>query len=215
MPAGTKNPPEAPGTTRANSPVRQLSVFLHNRVGALLGLVKLLNDHQIEVLGLSVQDSVELTLVRLVVSDPETAECVFAEQGLSCAARVIIVVELREGVHDLGHALSGLLAAEINIHHRGEGGHAFVHVLILETDGQFMPAPVDGIEEQPQRQRALGMDHGKLRRAERVERAKHAQLALVIGGGIAKGGEEKLHVRCRIHDSGIIVSLARSEVFST
>lgn len=117
MPSGTKKPPESPGTTRAKSPVRQLSVFLHNRVGALLGLVKLLNDHHIEVLGLSVQDSVELTLVRLVVSDPETAEAVFAEQGLSCAARVIVVVELREGVHDLGHALSGLLAAEINIHH--------------------------------------------------------------------------------------------------
>lgn len=117
MPPGTKSPTTDPATTQARSPVRQLSVFLHNRVGALLGLVKLLNDHQIEVLGLSLQDSVELTLVRLVVSDPETAECVFAEQGLSCAARTIVVVELREGVHDLGHALSGLLAAEINIHH--------------------------------------------------------------------------------------------------
>ena len=28
-----------------------------------------------------------------------------------------MVVELREGVHDLGHALSALLTAEINIHH--------------------------------------------------------------------------------------------------
>jgi hypothetical protein len=117
MPAGTKKPPKDPGTTRARSPVRQLSVFLHNRVGALLGLVKLLNDHQIEVLGLSLQDSVELTLVRIIVSDPETAECVFAEHGLSYASRVIVVVELREGAHDLGHALAGLLAAEINIHH--------------------------------------------------------------------------------------------------
>jgi hypothetical protein len=117
MPAGTKKPPETPETTQAKTPVRQLAVFLHNRVGALLGLVKLLNDHQIEVLGLSVQDSVELTLVRLVVTDPEDAEKMFAEQGLSCASRVIVVVELRQGVHDLSHALSALLAAEINIHH--------------------------------------------------------------------------------------------------
>ena len=113
--------PDTPDGTaqilNASSPVQQLSVFLHNQVGSLLSLVRLLNDHEIEVLGLSVQDSVELTLVRLVVSDPEGAMCVFAEKGLSCAAKTIVVVELREGVNDLSHALGALLAAEINIHH--------------------------------------------------------------------------------------------------
>lgn len=99
------------------SPVRQLSVFLHNQVGSFLSLVKLLNAHDINILGLSVQDSVELTLVRLVVSDPEEAEITLTAQGLSCAARNIIVVEMREGVNDLSHALGALLAAEINIHH--------------------------------------------------------------------------------------------------
>ncbi len=110
-------PPLTQEITRAREPVRQLSVFLHNRVGALLSLVKLLNDHDIEVLGLSVQDSVELTLVRAVVTDPDQARSVFEAEGHSCASKPIIVVELKEGVHDLAHALSGLLAAEINIHH--------------------------------------------------------------------------------------------------
>lgn len=110
-------PPLPDETTRAKEPVRQLSVFLHNRVGALLSLVKLLNEHSIEVLGFSVQDSVELTLVRLVVTDPDQAKTVFEADGHSCASKPIVVVELKEGVHDLGHALSGLLAAEINIHH--------------------------------------------------------------------------------------------------
>ncbi len=110
-------PPFTADTTHARSPVRQLSVFLHNRVGALLHLVKLLNEHQIEVLGLSVQDSVDLTLVRLIVTDPQSAEEVFIAAGHSCASKPIVVVELKQGVHDLGHALSGLLAAEINIHH--------------------------------------------------------------------------------------------------
>jgi hypothetical protein len=109
-------PPLAAETTRAKEPVRQLSVFLHNRVGALLSLVKLLNEHDIEVLGLSVQDSVELTLVRLVVTDPDSAKAVFEADGHSCASKPIVVVELKEGVHDLAHALTGLLAAEINIH---------------------------------------------------------------------------------------------------
>jgi hypothetical protein len=110
-------PPITGEITRTREPVRQLSVFLHNRVGALLSVVKLLNEHDIEVLGLSVQDSVELTLVRAVVTDPDRAKTIFEAEGHSCASKPIIVVELKEGVHDLAHALSGLLAAEINIHH--------------------------------------------------------------------------------------------------
>jgi hypothetical protein len=116
-PSDTARIPPLGDVARAKEPVRQLSVFLHNRVGALLSLVKLLNEHDIEVLGLSVQDSVELTLVRLIVTDPDTAKTVFEADGHSCASKPIIVVELKEGVHDLAHALSGLLSAEINIHH--------------------------------------------------------------------------------------------------
>ncbi len=117
MSASVDIPPFSVETTPAKSPTKQLSVFLHNRVGALLSIVKLLNDNHIEVLGLSVQDSVDLTLVRTIVTDPQRAEEVFTEAGLHCASVPIVVVELKEGVHDLGHALSGLLAAEINIHH--------------------------------------------------------------------------------------------------
>lgn len=139
MPSNPKPPARTPPTAQAGSPVRQLAVFLHNRVGALLGLVKLLNEHRIEVLGFSVQDSVELTLVRLVVSDPGTAEAVFAEQGLSCVSRPIVVVELREGVHDLGHALGALLAAEINIQHSypllvHPGGRPLLALCLDEVD---------------------------------------------------------------------------------
>ncbi|TLD68475.1 acetolactate synthase [Phragmitibacter flavus] len=104
-------------TTNARSPVRQLSVFLHNRVGAFLTLVKLLNDHHIEVLGFSLQDSIDLTLVRLIVSDPESAKDLFDEQGHSCAIKTVVVVALEEGAPDLCQALASLLAAEINIHH--------------------------------------------------------------------------------------------------
>jgi hypothetical protein len=113
----TSDIPMTSSTTQATSPVKQLSVFLHNQVGALLGLVKLLHDHKVEVLGFSVQDSVEMTLVRLVVTDPDNAQETLLQHGHSCATKTIVVVELKEGANDLGHALSALLAAEINIHH--------------------------------------------------------------------------------------------------
>lgn len=111
----SKPQPEAATDTPAASPVRQLSVFLHNRVGALMALVKLLTEHKIEVLGLSLQDTTELALVRLVPSDPETAEMIFIEKGIPHAVCEVTVVELREPEKTLSHALSALLAAEVNI----------------------------------------------------------------------------------------------------
>ena len=54
-----------------SEPVRQFSVLLPNRVGALAAMVKLLRSLGIEVIGLSVQDSRDATVARLVVSDPD------------------------------------------------------------------------------------------------------------------------------------------------
>lgn len=102
--------------TPGGTQITQLSVFLANRVGALMSLVKLLRDHAVEVLGLSVQDSTELTLVRLVVSDPEGAQAIFIEKGIAHTTVEIVVVELAGEEHGLNHCLAALLAAEVNIH---------------------------------------------------------------------------------------------------
>lgn len=99
----------------AGTPVRQLSIFLHNRVGSLMALVKLLAENRIEVLGLSLQDTTELALLRLVPSDPETAELLFIEKGIPHAVCPVTVVELRETDRSLVQVLAALLAAEVNI----------------------------------------------------------------------------------------------------
>jgi hypothetical protein len=106
---------QAETATPAGTPVRHLSVFLHNRVGALMALVKLLTDHRVEVLGLSLQDTTELALVRFVPSDPETAAMLFIEKGIPHVVCTVTVVELRETEHSLAHALAALLTAEIDI----------------------------------------------------------------------------------------------------
>lgn len=102
-------------TEIARTPVRQLSVFLDNRVGTFLSLVKLLKENHIEVLGVSLLEATEITLLRMVLSDPESAQTVFMERGIPHTEAPLVVVELREGSLDLSHALSVLLAAEINI----------------------------------------------------------------------------------------------------
>ena len=58
--------------------VRQFSVFLQNKVGALLEVVKLLNEHNVWRLALSIQDSSESSITRMIVSDPERVSTSFS-----------------------------------------------------------------------------------------------------------------------------------------
>lgn len=99
----------------ASTPVRQFSVFLQNKVGALLEVVKLLNEHNVVVLALSIQDSSESSIGRMIVSDPESVSRLFHEHEIPFSECEVLVVELREGAADLAKALSALLMAEVNI----------------------------------------------------------------------------------------------------
>ena len=95
--------------------VRQFSVFLKNKVGALLEVVRLLNIHTVDVVGLSVQDSTDSSIVRLIVSDPEMVESLFKENEIAFGVCEMVVVEMEEVATDLAKLLVSLLAAEVNI----------------------------------------------------------------------------------------------------
>ena len=95
--------------------VKQFSVFLKNKVGALLEVVRRLRVHTVDVIGLSVQDSTDSSIVRLIVSDPEIVETLFHENEIPFGVCEMVVVEMEEVAVDLAKLLSSLLAAEVNI----------------------------------------------------------------------------------------------------
>ena len=108
---------ETPATTAPpGSSVKQLTVFLENRVGALLSIVRLINELRVEVLGLSVVDSVDVTIVRLILTDSEAVSARFMERGIPFSETRMLIVELKEGAHGLAGCLAVLLEGEMNIH---------------------------------------------------------------------------------------------------
>ncbi len=113
-------------------PVRQFSIMLPNRVGALVAMVKLLRGSGIEVIGLSMQDSRDATVARLVVSDPGATEQLFMEKGIPHATCEMIVIALRESGPGLLQCLDTLMIAETNID--------FAYALLPCPKGQSMLA---------------------------------------------------------------------------
>jgi hypothetical protein len=102
-------------TIAPGNPVKQFSVLLPNRAGALASLVKLLRAAAIEVVGISVQDSRDATIARLVVTDPDTTEQIFVEKGIPHTTCELVVISLRESGPELLPVLDTLMVAETNI----------------------------------------------------------------------------------------------------
>lgn len=102
-------------TIAPGNPVKQFSVLLPNRAGALASLVKLLRASALEVVGISVQDSRDATIARLVVTDPDKAEQIFVEKGIPHTTCELVVISLRESGPELLPVLDTLMVAETNI----------------------------------------------------------------------------------------------------
>jgi hypothetical protein len=97
--------------------VRQFSVFLHNRVGSLLDLVRRLEDSGNRIVALSVVDSAECAVVRLILSEPERAVETLTLAKLPFLESDLLLVQLPQRDSPVAKVCKALLAAEINIHY--------------------------------------------------------------------------------------------------
>lgn len=104
-------------TARTQQPalVRQFSVFLENKVGMLLDLTRTLGEANIHICGLSVVDTADAAVVRMVVDDPEHCREVLHQAGIAASESSLVVAELPQGPEKLDQVLRSLVAAEINI----------------------------------------------------------------------------------------------------
>jgi hypothetical protein len=119
--------------------VRQYSVFLANRVGALMDVVRLLAQARVVVLALSIQDSSETSIARMIASDPELLEDLFQLNDSAFGVCEVAVAELEEGASDLPRLLTALLEAEVNI--------LFSYTLLVRPRGRpLMAVHTDDLE---------------------------------------------------------------------
>ena len=109
--------------------VRQFNVFVENRVGNLLAVVRHFETTDIRIVSLTVVDSADCAVIRLVLSNPERALEIFERAGLPVTESDLLVVRLPDGPQPLMQICKALLAAEISIHYAypllvGPHGHA-------------------------------------------------------------------------------------------
>lgn len=120
--------------------ITQFSVFLENRVGQLLEVFRAFQGSKVKIVGLSISDSADCCIVRMILSHPEQGREILSLNKLAFAENELLAVELPSGPDSLVNLGSALIQAEINIH--------YAYPLIVHPHGRCAVAThVDNIEQ--------------------------------------------------------------------
>jgi hypothetical protein len=95
--------------------IRQFTVFLENRVGQLLEVVRRFEGTKVHIVALSIADAAECAFVRFLLSHPEEGREILERAGLAIIESDLIGVELPEGPQPLLEICTALLQTEVNI----------------------------------------------------------------------------------------------------
>ena len=120
--------------------VTQFSVFVENRVGQLQEVVRAFVGSKVKVSALSISDSADCCIVRLILSHPEQGREILALKKLAYAESELLLAELPNGPHALAELCTALIQSEINIH--------YAYPLIVHPhDRPALALHVDNIEQ--------------------------------------------------------------------
>ena len=105
------------GTARGRDypSIRQFTVFLENRVGQLLDVIRRFEGSRVHIVALSIHDSTECSFVRFLLSHPEQGREILERAGLALIETDLIGIELPDAPQPLLQVCTALLQAEVNI----------------------------------------------------------------------------------------------------
>lgn len=106
--------------------MKQLAVFVENREGRLDEALNILKDKDINIVSLSLADTTDYGLLRLIVSDAEAGKKALKERGFSAHVSEVIGVRLAHEPGTLQSLLAILSKANINIE--------YMYALCTKTD---------------------------------------------------------------------------------
>jgi len=93
----------------------QISIFLENRAGRLAEVTKVLADSQINIRALSLADTSDFGILRLIVDDFDKAKTVLKEKGFTVGKTNVVAVEVPDSPGGLHELLEILNAKNINV----------------------------------------------------------------------------------------------------
>jgi hypothetical protein len=119
--------------------VEQISVFLENKPGALAEVTRILGETGVNIRALSLADTKDFGILRLIVNDNEKAKEVLVQKGLTVRKTEVVAVEVPDRPGGLADIMKVLAEARINVEYlyafvQQSGENAIIIFRFDETD---------------------------------------------------------------------------------
>ena len=95
--------------------IKQLTVFVQNKKGAIVSITDILAKNNVNLRALSIAETEDFGILRLIVNDEEAAEKVLSEQGYLIKTVDVVGVKIGDAPGKLTSALDVLDKADINV----------------------------------------------------------------------------------------------------
>ncbi|HBR03357.1 MAG TPA: acetolactate synthase [Ruminiclostridium sp.] len=138
--------------------VKQVSVFLQNKSGRLAEVSRILGQKEIDIRALSIADTAEYGILRLIVNKPEEAVDALTEHGFSVRTTDVIAIAISDQPGGLSRPLEILERNQIGIEYtyaflgHKSAGKAIVILRVEETKKAIEILVQEGIEIMPSKE---------------------------------------------------------------
>ena len=95
--------------------IQQLSVFLENREGRLDEVLNVLAGNDVNIVALSLADTSDYGMLRMVVSDPNKGRAVLKENGITAMLTEVVALRVPHATGSLSKAMHQIVEGEVNI----------------------------------------------------------------------------------------------------
>lgn len=130
--------------------VSQLSVFIENKSGRLADVTRTMAEADINIRALSIADTIDYGLLRLIVNDPVRAKKTLMDAGFTVAQTEVLAIEIPDKPGGLASIIDILSQAGLNIEYMyafvgASGENAIVIFRIEKVDEAIATLQAKGV----------------------------------------------------------------------
>ena len=124
--------------------IHQISVFLENRTGQLAEITNLLAENQVDIRAISIAETSDYGLARMIVDDAQKASAVLLQHGDILSMTPVWAVEVPDNPGGLAELLGALAECSVDVEYMyslftHKDGHAYM-VLRISDEAKFTAA---------------------------------------------------------------------------
>lgn len=113
-----------------NNHIKQLSVFVEDKMGELTDITTILSDNGISLKSINLVDSSDFGLLRIIVDDTKKAAFVLEKDGFSLTITNVLAVKIKNRIGSFNKVVTALSKNDINIE--------YIYTVDSDTQGVFI-----------------------------------------------------------------------------